>query len=1071
MNSGILTRYSASAGSGKTTELTRKYLSKLFISKTSYRKILAVTFTNKAASEMKGRILDQLYLISKGNRSEEVARLTSLTKKSPGEIVSEAKKILENILHDYSRFSVGTIDSFFQKVLKAFTRESGLQSGYLIELDHSLILSAAVDNMMANIGNDKTLLEWIAEFAKTRVEDGKTWKIKDEIISMAEELFREKYKLLQPSEKEKLGNRLFLADYVSELKSMRSEFFSIIRSSGNKIRQLLDKHMVTDEMFFQGKRGIPSFISKMGELQIDTREPLKSYVLKALENPPRWSTSPIPAHQLASALSDGLGKQIIESVRYYIENFMTVNTADAILSNVYTLGILSDILDHVHAITTSENKFLLSDAGELLYLIIGNDQTPFIYEKIGNSFENYMIDEFQDTSAIQWKNFKPLIDNSMGEGYDNLIVGDVKQAIYRWRNSDWKIFDKIIYQEIGSERLKTEKLDTNYRSRANIVAFNNTVFSVVPGLIDNQYENENENVRFRDLYADAQQKSGGKKEGGYVNFEFLEEVEEEKFKDIVLRKLPGIIENLQDKGYKGSDIGIIVRWNNEGSDILKYMLDYRSTVDEVKRKRYNYEIISNESLILDQNPVVCFIISLLTWLHDPSDNISRALIFRNWLLATGEDISGAEPLLINYTDNEAEKFFPSGYDLLIEEIRHLSLFESVEKIISFFSLGSYPGNSAYLNSFQDCVLDFSAANSPEATAFLEWWNTAGSKKSIVLSEQQDSIRVMTIHKSKGLQFRVVILPFLTWQLTHDKNPTIWIKPETSPFNNMGLVPVKYKKSLIYSHFADAYNEEKFSSIVDNLNLVYVAFTRAVDCLIGICPDKTENRSLTVGSVLKEAMQSDAEFQTDKPSLVLRQFFDISKSSFSYGKIPEKAKEVMSSLVNEVSAPGYEVNISLNRLRLKFHGENFLVALPEDQAVKLNYGRIMHEIFSLISTSDDVHDAVLKLVLEGKIPDSQRDELVKKIFEVISAPGVKEWFEAGSILIKETDILLPSGSTKRPDRIILKNKGAIIIDFKFGKEKPGYINQVNNYRKLMNEMGYKKVEAFLWYVDINKVITV
>jgi ATP-dependent helicase/nuclease subunit A len=201
-----------------------------------------------------------------------------------------------------------------------------------------------------------------------------------------------------------------------------------------------------------------------------------------LDNPPRWSTNPVPAPQLVAALSDGLDREIIGAVRYYNENFITINTADAILSNIYTLGILSDILDRVHEITTSENKFLLSDAGELLYRIIGNDQTPFIYEKIGNSFENYMIDEFQDTSAIQWKNFKPLIDNSLGEGFDNLVVGDVKQSIYRWRNSDWKIMDKVLHHEFGTERLKTEKLDTNYRSRGNIVAFNNTVFSTLPGL-------------------------------------------------------------------------------------------------------------------------------------------------------------------------------------------------------------------------------------------------------------------------------------------------------------------------------------------------------------------------------------------------------------------------------------------------------------------------------------------------------------------------------------------------------------------------------------------------------------
>jgi ATP-dependent helicase/nuclease subunit A len=1069
MDNGILTKYSASAGSGKTTELTRKYISGLFGSKNSHRKILAVTFTNKAASEMKSRVLDQLWLISNGHLHEEADRLSTLTNKSPEKIRSEAKEILANILHDYSRFYVGTIDSFFQKVLKAFTREAGLQSGYLIEMDHTVILAEAVDNMLAGLGRDKPLLGWIAEFAATRVEEGKSWNLKKEIISLAEELFREKYKLLSPSEREKLRDRHLLSEYVREMRSLRSDFFSYLHSAGVKIHELLDKHGVTDDMFFQGKKGVPSFVKKISSFQFDTTNPLNSYISKILDDPPRWSTSPVPKPQLASALKDGMDDLIIRTVSYYNQNFIKINTADAILANIYTLGILTDILEQVHEITTAENKFLLSDAGELLYLIIGKDQTPFIYEKIGNSFEHYMIDEFQDTSAIQWNNFKPLIDNSMGEGFENMVVGDVKQSIYRWRNSDWKIFDKIINQDIGIERLKVEKLDTNYRSREKIVAFNNTIFSVIPGLLDNQ--NENGNIKIGDLYADARQMAGGKKEGGYINFEFIEESEEEKFRDIVLRKLPGIIENLQDKGYRGSDIGILVRWNNEGSEILKYILDYRSSAGKEKRIKYNYEIISNESLILDQNPVVCFIISFLKWLTDPSDPISRALIFRNYLLATGRDISGAESLLVDYTVSEMENFFPQDYCSFADQIKHLSLFESVEKIIDFFSLGSYPGNSAYLNSLQDCVLQFSANNSSEIPAFLDWWTVTGSKKSVVLSEHQDSIRVMTIHKSKGLQFRVVILPFLTWQLNHDKNPTIWIKPESPPFNKLALVPVKYRKSLAYSYFEVDYFEEKASSIVDNLNLVYVAFTRAVDCLIGFCPEKSVNRSLTVSAAIKQAMLADAVYKGDKPSLDLHKYFDETRGSFLCGEIPLRAEDKKSDPVNEVPLPGYVVNVSLDRLKLKFHGEDFLVSLPEDQVVRLNYGRIMHEVFSLISTADDIEDAVASQILEGKIPENRREELVRKISDVISAPEAREWFEPGSVIIKETDILLPTGSTKRPDRIILKDDRAIIVDFKFGIEKPGYITQVNNYRKLMNEMGYEKVEAFLWYVDINKIITV
>jgi ATP-dependent helicase/nuclease subunit A len=1069
MNNGFLIKYSASAGSGKTTELTRKYISRLFGFKNGYRKILAVTFTNKAAAEMKSRILEQLWLISKGNLIKETERLSVLAKKTPEEIKLEARKILQNILHDYSRFFVGTIDSFFQKVLKSFTREAGLQSGYIIELDHSVILSAAVGNMLSGLGNDEVLLNWVAEFAVTRVQEGKNWNIKKEIISLAGELFREKYKLLSQHDREKLRDRNLLTAYVRELKLSRSDFFSHLQTEGAKIRMVFDRYGVTDDMFFQGKKGIPSFMKKISASQFDTTEPLNSYINKVLDEPPRWSTNKVPAPQLASALNAGASDLITGAIRYYNRNFINVNTVDAILGNIYTLGILSDILEHVHQITNEENKFLLSDAGELLYLIIGNDQTPFIYEKIGNSFEHYMIDEFQDTSAIQWNNFKPLIDNSLALGFENLVVGDVKQSIYRWRNSDWKIFDKVIDREIGAERIKTETLDTNYRSRENIVAFNNMIFSAIPDLLDNQ--NEDKEIRFSDLYADARQKTGRGKDGGLVSFDFIGESDEEKFNDMVMGRLPHVIEDLQDKGYRGSDIGILVRWNSEGTSVMNYMLNYRLSVDAEQRKKYNYEIISNESLILDQNPVVCFIISFLAWILNPSDDISRALTLRNFLLATGREISEAEKLLINYSDKGLEMFFPPDYKRFTEEIQNLSLFESVEKIIKFFSLGAFRGNAAYLNAFQDCVLQFSANNSSEKPAFLEWWSNTGSKKSILLSDLQDSVRVMTIHKSKGLQFKVVILPFLTWQLNHDRNPVIWIRPGTDPFDKLALVPVKYRKSLAWSHFADEYNREKVSSMVDNLNLVYVAFTRAVDCLIGFCPEKTVNRSVTVSTLLRQAMQTDYVSQSDKPSINPRKFFNEKSGSFLCGEIPPVTGEKRGFIDKEITLDGYEVNLSLNRLKLKFHGENFLVSLPEDQVIKLNYGRIMHEVFSLISTSGDIENAVEKLVLEGKIPESGKEELIRKISLLISSTRVKEWFDSSSVIMREAEILLPTGSTRRPDRIVLKDDRAIIVDFKFGSEKAVYLTQVGNYRNLMHEMGFKKVDAFLWYVDNNKIITV
>ena len=1060
MNTGILTKYSASAGSGKTTELTRRFVTKLFISPYYYRKILAVTFTNKAAAEMKGRILKQLWQIASDEKNSEIERLSSATGKSMEQIVSDAGKILVNILHDYSRFSVGTIDSFFQRVLKAFSRESGLQSGYQIELDHSMILSEAVDSMLSDLEKDKELLSWVTEFASARVEEGKSWNIKKEILELSEELFREQFKLLPLNEKEKLSDRKLMTEYVSRVKHIRTDFSSHLHPRAGKIRILLDRYLVTDEMFFQGKKGLPAFIKKISEKKIDTSELLNSYIIKVLENPPTWYTRPSP--ELIAALENGLDQEIISAVRYFNENQIIVNTADAILSNIYTLGILSDVLKNIHEITTAENRFLLSDTGELLYLIIGNDQTPFIYEKIGNYFENYMIDEFQDTSAIQWMDFKPLINNSMAEGLDNLVVGDVKQSIYRWRNSNWKIFSEIIDKEIGEKRLKIEKLDKNYRSRINLISFNNSLFSIIPAILDQRFVNKNH--KLSDLYIDAKQASGSKKEGGFVNIEIISETEDGAFTDIVLGKLPGIISDLQKKGFKGSDIGILVRRNSEGSAILKYMLDFRSHLPAGEESDNCFEFISNESLILDQNPGIRFILSFLRWIYNPDDDISKSLTIRNYLLSTGKNPVEADLCITDLNDSNFNELFPAGFENIGFEIRHLSLFEAVEKIIDFFNLGKYTGNAAYLNAFQDCVMEFMKSDSSEITSFLDWWDGSGKKRSIILSDQENSVRVMTIHKSKGLQFKAVILPFLNWNMTHDRNPTLWLTPHTEPFNALSLVPVKYTKTLELSYFAEDYENEKFSSVVDNLNLLYVALTRAEDCLIGFTETNSGKKSVTIGSVLEEAFQSKTELNSEKPVIRLLDYFDKVRHYIRIGEIQDVSSG--KGLIEDVATDNYPVNLSLEKLRLKLHGEDFLIKLSAEQEKKLNYGKLMHEVFSLITAPDDISPAVIRLNLEGKIPDNETEKLISRMQDLISFPEVAGWFAKDGNVIVETDILLPAGNTKRPDRIILKGDKTIIVDFKFGEEKYSYKKQVRNYAMLLENMGYRNIEAFLWYVDKN-----
>jgi ATP-dependent helicase/nuclease subunit A len=1066
MDQGFLTKYNASAGSGKTYKLTGIYLSKLFDYKKGYKKILAVTFTNKAAAEMKSKILSQLFSLSKGDKTGIGKSISEAGGKPVEILMADSKEILRNVLHDYSAFHVGTIDSFFQKILKAFTREIGLQQGYIIELDNSLILKHAVEEMLADTAKDTALRNWITRYVNDRVEEGKSWNFKKDILKLSEEIFKEKFRLLSINERARLRNRELLDSYVNELKTVKTDFWSKMEKYADECLDILTRHNVVDNMFLRGGRGgVPSFLEAMKKGVSKIAKPPNATVSRVLEDPPVWTSGSGPSPELKAALEDGFGELFFDALKYYLDQYIKVNTAVFILDNIYILGILSDIMDHVHLLTSSENRFLLSDAGELLWLIIKDDQTPFIYEKVGNSFENFMIDEFQDTSLIQWNNFKPLIENSMAEGRDNLVVGDVKQSIYRWRNSDWEILDSLLEKQFDQGRSETVNLETNWRSRENIISFNNTLFELLPRLTDISEVAETGNRLLYKLYDNVRQYGTQDKKGGFVGIEFISE-EDDKFDNIVLNKLPSLLEDLQDRGYHGSDIGILVRTNKEGADVLKKILEYQSGSD-FNRDRFN--VISNDSLLLVNSPAVRFIISLLSGLYQPDDKLSQATILRNWMSATG-----ADPLDIDLgnTESEIQRVFSTEYADLLQRIRQMSLYEAVETIILSFGLGKHRENTAYLNSFQDYVLEFAGNTSADVVSFLDWWETTGINKSIILSDQQNAIRIMTIHKAKGLEFKVVILPFVSWSLGHRSNaPTLWLSPEISPFNKLGLVPVRYKSDLKHSHFANDYYNETYLALVDNINLLYVAFTRAIDCLFAFAPCKSGTGSTSVAQVLLSALRSETTRDPEKPGLNLRECYSEEEGIFSYGDLPgaERDRDYLKQEMIEIKS--YFVNHGIKRLHLRLHGYDRFTRGGFERQARINYGNLMHEVFESIVTLDDIPGAVNNMVIEGKIAGSDRREMENRIKEAVFNQTVKEWFKPGLVVMNESEILRPDGLTKRPDRIVIDKDRVTVVDFKFGKEKKEYENQVSTYRKLLLDMDYQLVDAFLWYVDSKKIIKV
>lgn len=1052
MSPGALTIYNASAGSGKTYKLTEIYLSFLFRSRYNYRRILAVTFTNKATAEMKSRILDNLYRLSIG---ENCDHLQVLLKAGHSEewVRKEAGEILDCILHDFSRFSVTTIDSFFQKVIRAFAREAGLHGGYSVELDHELLLSAAVEEMISSASENQGLKKWLASFAFANIDDEKSWDIRGSSMKLAQELFSEKFKILSRDELAKMADKDLLSGYIEKLKSIRSDFERTLTGYGKKATSLISEYEVTDEMFYQKGRGVPGYVRLLARGVVTDAN---CYVREILADTPRWSTGAIPG-RLQQAISAGLGVIMRESIFFYDAGVKQYNTACAILSNIYALGILTDVLYHVRDLTSMNNRFLLSDAGELLFRIIAGDQCPFIYEKIGNKYDHFMIDEFQDTSIIQWNNFYPLILNSMSQGYANLVVGDVKQSIYRWRNSDWTILGKMPEENAGNDRIICESLTTNWRSSEAVIRFNNAAFTIIPSILDERLEEDSLPVKFSRIYSEAIQKDPGKNKGGYVRFEFLESEEQVSWQGKVLERLPGLLRMLYDRGYSASDIGIIVRESREGAMVLRTLIEHSGPADS--GNYCNFSFVSDDSLLLSGSAAINFIISALYVVNDPADMISRAAMFRYFFAARNDkspdDVVPGSP--------DAGELLPAGYSGFLSSLINMPLFEATERIAGFFGLGDYSWNVPYLSAFQDVVLNFTSGGDTGIASFLEWWELSGQRKSVILPGNQDAVRILTIHKSKGLEFTVVILPFISWNLDHMpfQQPLLWVKPDEPPFSDLGVVPVKCSKELANTIFADYYREEKYSVHLDNLNLLYVAFTRAKDVLIGF--SELSSRNGNIGGLLKETLMCDSEIQGLKPC----EYYDAGTNVFDYGSLA--GKERTGQLNADILSRRYAVNKLPATLKLKLHAENYFSPSAENVRKKISYGKIMHEVFEGINSVHDVKTSVRKLVLEGKIPEAEAGFIERRIQILLSDPVVSEWFEPGTKVMKETGIILTSGNIRRPDRVIIKNNSVAIIDFKFGEENEEHIKQIELYRSLLIDMGHHDTRAYVWYVDKNKIV--
>ena len=1085
----MLTIYRASAGSGKTFKLTGEYLKLLFKSPTSYRNILAVTFTNKATDEMKKRIIEELDVLARGITESDYANmLMKETKMTGSDIQQTAKTILVHILHDYAAFQISTIDRFFQQTMRAFTREIGLQGGYNIELDTKKVLSEAVDAMLSELDapDNKQLLDWLLRYSEDKVENGKSWNTANDIQELSKEVFKENYKVFSEEIREFISDKTALSGYIKNLNIIKKEFESSVKEIGEKGINIIQQHHLEPGDFKGGARGPFSHFEKWKAGEV--KYPTDTFTGLA-DDINHWMTAKISSekkNQIENTYYSGLNDCVKDALSLFEAPFVKYQTAVEVNRYFYTLGILGDVDKHIRQYTFENNIMLLSDTTQLLNLIIGGSDTPFIYEKTGVRVQHYMIDEFQDTSGMQWKNFYPLMRDSLAAGNFNMIVGDVKQSIYRWRNSDWKLLDEQVKLDFKTEGINEEVLDTNYRSFRNVIQFNNAFFTLASRVLQDKFNEEtgvsDENdsggmaSKIHRVYAQLYQKFPDKVKDkpGHVQIRFIDTEEEDDWQTASLESLPSVIEQLQDNGYKLKDIAVLVRTKNEGARVADTLLQYALAHPE---SNYSYDVISNEALFISKSGSVKLLISMLRYLINPNENINRALVAYEYGILKNQE--HPEEVLTEYfrfnKKKESEVHFSDEMQKELERLKQLSLYEITEGLIALlFSDNEQTENNSgevvFLQAFQDMVLDFSTRNTADVSAFLTWWDETGCTKAVSVPEEQNAVRILTVHKSKGLAFKAVIMPFCDWEIDHKTGLTniLWLHTRVAPFAEMPLLPVRYSKNLQNTIFRDDYLNEKMHACIDNLNLAYVAFTRAKEELILTAPKRKKNTVASMADLLYFCVTNASNYPQHTPEgheiVSLSDCWKEDELKYEYGEYAQTAPDKASSVLQEKMRRFSSVEMK-NRLQLHLHGKGFF-----NDGEQRDHGNLMHEILSAVYSKKDLPKAVRSQVLSGAISEEAAIGIQSRLEQAISLPETSEWFSGKYKILNEATILQPDGKFRRPDRVMMGEDEIIAVDYKFGrKEQPGYNRQVKNYVDLIEKTGLgMTVKGFVWYVETGRL---
>lgn len=1097
--------YKASAGSGKTTALAVEYIKLLFQEERGWRAALAVTFTNKAAAEIKTRILEYLHALAhtppkrlRGALREAFDALCrEVSPDNPAaaeaEIPERAARILNGLLHDYGAFGVSTIDAFFQRMLRAFTRELDITFDFEVEMDAAAMLDAALRRFFRQVGHSERLTNWMLAFLQEKMEESARpgWRIQAQISALGAELFSDRFMSLPRAAVGSETQFGRMEAYRDQLNAQKKVFETKIRQTAQEGLNMIEAAGLSISDFNRGNNG---FMSGYGKLAGGNFDPPTATLERAFSDilsgrSVRWWANNAPKRsEIAACLEAGLNDNFYELARLEADYGRWLRTLSVMRETLYTQGLMADLRNELNQYLAERDLFMISDTNYRLQEISGGGDALFIYEKLGSRYRRYLIDEFQDTSRAQWENLAPLLENALAEGERALIVGDVKQAIYRWRGGDFRLLLREVRERFHASfpgMVAEQALNTNYRSLPAVVRFNNTAFLAMreltrelrpaPGAaedLDLMYRPE-----------DLVQFPFNSEPEGYVDVRFFEGAKDVST-PLQLERVLEIIDEKRADGYDWRDIVILTRTRVAGALVAEFL-----------REKGITEVISESSLKLKYAPAAQVLVSAMRLLHAPDDELALANLLYYRALCDDRAKDGAPPFdWREWTKKRNEPnllalWTPAAFSERTAFLHKLSLPEMTEELIRCFGLQET--SEGWLARFLDLTLEYTAKHGAGLEGFLRWFAEKGGEQSVVVSPDADAVRIMTIHKSKGLEFPVVILPFANWKLKPEGRSWIWAPLNDEITGRLGLdappayAPVKDKKSLADTYFADDYFREWREIYADGLNMFYVAATRAARELHILAPkpkkSKTSNPTDSINNLLKNALERRYDFASASPVLAELTYPAslkyLRRDGFAYG---EPAPPAPRERAKDAPIPlRLEAFVSRSwRERIVMQKETELAQLMRPgarresakAAAAKDWGTLTHEVLAELPLSDspaeELSFVLERFVMRGRVDSEEALRLQTEAGALLALPEAAEWFAPaeGKVLKQENSVLLKEGLTYRPDLVILEGGGATVVDWKTGQPRPEHTEQLRAYGESMRAMGYATVKLRLAYIS-------